>query len=294
LPEDRDSKSGRGLTDSGATDYDEFTSKLAIVCPRAAVTLTHHLFLFACKLSLGLSAAMALTSAKKVTSGFFRVHLWVVLGLQVLAALSAYSLVAQTPAAMRLVWLATATAVAAYIGSIVWLYERPSVGRAFLIAIVALSVASGLLLLPFMGKSSAASPVVLGLSFVSSGLLLGAVTAAMLLGHWYLNTPTMELAPLRSLLGLLAAAIVLRALVGFVGLSTLVAEKTLAFPDITFLGLRWLSGIIAPAILTKMTWETLKIPNTQSATGILYAGVILVFVGELVAQLLGSQWHLPL
>jgi hypothetical protein len=42
-----------------------------------------------------------------------------------------------------------------------------------------------------------------------------------------------------------------------------------------------------------MTWETLKIPNTQSATGILYAGVILVFVGELVSQLLGSLWQIP-
>jgi len=35
-----------------------------------------------------------------------------------------------------------------------------------------------------------------------------------------------------------------------------------------------------------LTWQTLKIPNTQSATGILYAGVIVTFIGELTSQLL--------
>jgi hypothetical protein len=258
------------------------------------VTLTHHLLLFACKLTLGLAGAMAFTSAKKVTSGFFRVHLWVILGLQVLAALAAYSLVSQNPSAMRLVWLTSATAIVAYVGSVLWLYERSIAGLISLLLTVALSGTSGLLLMQTIAKGSPASLGMLVVDFASSGLLLGAVTTAMLLGHWYLNTPTMELEPLRRLLGLLAAAIVLRALVGFVGLSTLVAEKSLSSPDMTFLGLRWLSGIFAPVLLTKMTWETLKIPNTQSATGILYAGVILVFVGELVAQLLGAQWHLPL
>jgi hypothetical protein len=38
-----------------------------------------------------------------------------------------------------------------------------------------------------------------------------------------------------------------------------------------------------------MTWQTLKIPNTQSATGILYVGVIVTFLGELLALLLTTQ-----
>ena len=42
---------------------------------------------------------------------------------------------------------------------------------------------------------------------VTGGWLLGLVTTAMLLGHWYLNTPTMKLAPLRRLIVLLAAAV---------------------------------------------------------------------------------------
>lgn len=258
------------------------------------MTLTHHLLLFACKLTLGIAGAMAITSSGKVTSGFFRVHLWVILGLQVLAALAAYSLTPQNPSAMRLFWLTSTTAFAAYVGSVIWLYERLAAGRVALVVTVALVGACGILLMQTMAAKSSTSLGLHLVDFASSGLLLGAVTTAMLLGHWYLNTPTMELAPLRRLLGLLAAAIVLRALFSFVGLCTLVADKSLSSADMTFLGLRWLSGIVAPALLTKMTWETLKIPNTQSATGILYAGVILVFVGELVAQLLGAQWLLPL
>jgi hypothetical protein len=38
---------------------------------------------------------------------------------------------------------------------------------------------------------------------------------------------------------------------------------------------------------------TLKVPNTQSATGILYAAVTLVFLGELTAQLLSRGLPVP-
>jgi hypothetical protein len=45
-------------------------------------------------------------------------------------------------------------------------------------------------------------------------------------------------------------------------------------------------GTLALAV---MTWQTLKIPNTQSATGILYVAVIATFLGELVALLTAAQ-----
>lgn len=257
------------------------------------MTLTHHLILFAAKLSLGLAVTMSMTSARKVTSGFFRVHLWVILGLLVLAALAAYSLVAKSPEAMRVVWFAGAGAAAAYVGSVIWLYERAGAGRIFLIGVALLSAAVGVLLQQTTGDRSPLMRALLNLDFLSSGLLLGAVTTAMLLGHWYLNTPTMELAPLRRLILFLVAVLILRALLAGAGLGLLMSEREIRLADATFLALRWLSGLAAPLLLSKMTWETLKIPNTQSATGILYAGVILVFVGELVSQLLGSLWQIP-
>ena len=60
-----------------------------------------------------------------------------------------------------------------------------------------------------------------------------------------------------------------------------------------FLALRWLSGLAGVLVVAWLTWQTLKIPNTQSATGILYAGVILAFIGELTSQLLSAGARYP-
>ena len=49
----------------------------------------HILLEFLFRLTFGVAAAMACTSSRDVTSGFFRIHLWVLLGVQTLAALAA-------------------------------------------------------------------------------------------------------------------------------------------------------------------------------------------------------------
>ena len=59
------------------------------------------------------------------------------------------------------------------------------------------------------------------------------------------------------------------------------------------MSLHWLAGIVGVGLLAGLTWQTLKIPNTQSATGILYAAVILAFIGELMSQLLSAATHYP-
>ena len=58
--------------------------------------------------------------------------------------------------------------------------------------------------------------------------------------------------------------------------------------------LRWSFGMIGTMILIALAWQTLRIPNTQSATGILYVGVLAVFTGELAALLLSAQTTFPL
>ena len=60
-----------------------------------------------------------------------------------------------------------------------------------------------------------------------------------------------------------------------------------------FLALRWLFGLVGRACWRFMAWQTLKIPNTQSATGILYVAVIGVFVGELASLLLSAEALYP-
>ena len=118
--------------------------------------------------------------------------------------------------------------------------------------------------------------------------------AAMFLGHWYLNKPTMELAPLRRLIKLMAVSLGLRVAVATAGLFAATAAVELTTLELLFLSLRWLAGLIAMVPVIWMTWQTLKIPNTQSATGMLYVGVILTFLGELAALLLSDTSPFPL
>ena len=246
-------------------------------------------FLF--RTSFGLTAAMAGTSPRRVTSGYFRNHLYVVLGLDVLGTLAAWS----DPARFR-VWPVAAAAVLSYCGAVAWLYEKPRAGRALLTAIAIVSLAGAWLATPGLldHGSSGRSIAAVVLKFVdapTAGLLIGSVLAAMFLGHWYLNTPTMELAPLRQLLMLMLTATAVRAIVCGIGLALQVAAGPA--PQPAFLALRWLAGLIGVAALTMMAWATLKIPNTQSATGILYVAVVGVFIGELTSQLLSADLSFP-
>lgn len=122
--------------------------------------------------------------------------------------------------------------------------------------------------------------------------MLGTTLAAMLLGHWYLNAPGMQLAPLRRLLVVLAAALAFRAATSAWGLAWHI--EALGVPEFReglLMALRWVAGLGGAAVLTCLAWQTLRIPNTQSATGILYVAVLATFLGELTAQLLSLQGH---
>ena len=281
---------------------------------------------FLLRLSFGLAVGMAITSPKRVTSGYFRNHLYVTLGLTTLAAMVSFSV------APNVLWYAIGAAIASYIGSVCWLYERPVAGKIMLVIVLAASWLGMLNQIQYSGSQKKGSVsfdekyyshyswgnrpntveehtkfrnqmlwdmrVVIStilVSMTTSGLLLGMTMAAMLLGHWYLNTPTMELVPLRRLIIAMSVAVGMQAIVSALGLW---GEVTYAIEISTqwwlFLLLRWLFGIIGVAILAWMAWQTLKIPNTQSATGILYVAVIGTFVGETMALLLSAESLFPL
>jgi hypothetical protein len=275
---------------------------------------------FLLRLTFGLAFGMAITSPQKVPSGFFRNHLYVTLGLTTLAALVTFA------ATREAFWYAVGAAVASYVGSVCWLYEKNRAGIIALFVVAMFSLESTWALpdqlatsdkvadryfaaIPADGTadeftarySKVASALWIwsgfwrALSNVSSGLLLGTTLTAMFLGHWYLNSPTMELAPLRRLLVAMGAALILQIVVSAVGL---VCELNFA-GDVSmhwllFVVLRWSFGLVGVGALAWMTWQMLKIPNTQSATGTLYVAVIGVFVGELTAALLSSESMFPL
>jgi hypothetical protein len=242
---------------------------------------------FLLRMSFGLAAGMILVPARHVTSGYYRNNLYVILGLTAAAALLFRTLHADA------VWIAAAATALSYVAAVCWLYEKSTAGKAMLllIAITALYAAESSAVI---AGSEAAHQALRALCILTSGLTLGVVTAAMLLGHWYLNAPGMKIAPLKSLL--LAAAIVVAVHAVLCGYGA-VQEHALRAVNTQwwlFLALRWLFGLLGPLALFWMAWRTLNIPNTQSATGILYVAVIGVFVGETMSLLLSAESLYPL
>ena len=57
---------------------------------------------------------------------------------------------------------------------------------------------------------------------------------------------------------------------------------------LALLALRWLAWLAGLPVLLVMSRKTLDIPNTQSATGILYVACLAAILGELTAQLLAA------
>lgn len=271
----------------------------------ATVTVVGHVLIqLALRFTLGMALAMVVTPPQWVVAGFFRVHLWVLLGINTLAAAALWT--SAQAYSHRPVWwvvFVTATALAAgsYAGSVVWLYQKVRAGRVLLIAIAVMALAGGLVALSesnrwqtgepdTLGMMRAVwSPVMLALDFLSSAGLLGFVVTSMLLGHYYLNWPGMKLAALERLINGLFLALLFRAGVAGLGLfAHLATVGSLPAKATTLLACRWLTGILGPAVTGWMARQALRVPNTQSATGILYAGTVLTLLGELLGQLLGT------
>ncbi|MEX2112696.1 MAG: hypothetical protein WD845_05890 [Pirellulales bacterium] len=238
---------------------------------------------FVLRLCFGLALGMALTDPRQVTSGYYRNHLYVLLGLTVLAALVALGAPEQFVLAPPL-----AAAVLSYLGSVAWLYEKPRFGIPILWLVAACALWGAWADMPPVPSDCAGAMALAWLDPPTSGLVLGMTMAAMFLGHWYLNSPTMAIGPLQRLVVLMAAAVAIRAIVAGADLALLVSDGWPSTSTWLFLALRWLAGIVGALMLALMTWQTLKIPNTQSATGILYVGVIVTFIGELLALLLAT------
>src|SRR4051812_22309972 len=127
---------------------------------------------FLLRLAFGLAVGMAITSSRKVTSGFFRNHLYVTLGLTTLAAMVLAKI---SPVAM---WLAVAAAVMSYVGSAAWLYEAKPLGKLAL-WLVAGCCLTAALLAPTINGTTAHSPWWSSLSVPASGLVLGLAFASM-------------------------------------------------------------------------------------------------------------------
>jgi protein NrfD len=178
-------------------------------------------------------------------------------------------------------------------------------------AVVAIAVGGGLLAVVLQALALAADralpmQVLTVASFLSSAALLGGACTAMILGHWYLILPSMQVSHLQSIVKVHIASMIVR--VAVVAAAVFLAIVT-PFPGqpgfgpsfqryITsvagiFFWQRVLFGLAGPALLSYLTWETAKIRSTQSATGILYVDFFTVVVGEVLAKYLLLATRVP-
>jgi protein NrfD len=140
-------------------------------------------------------------------------------------------------------------------------------------------------------------------SFLSSAAFLGGACTAMILGHWYLVIPSMQVSHLQAMVKLHIASMAVRiavvvAAVAFAivtwqpGLGPSFGHYLTSLSGI-FFWQRVLFGLAGPAVLSYLTWETAKIRSTQSATGILYVDFFTVVVGEVLAKYLLLATRVP-
>ena len=141
-------------------------------------------------------------------------------------------------------------------------------------------------------------------SFFSSAALLGGACTAMILGHWYLVLPSMDVSLLQRVVKFhIGSAVVRIVVVGAVVAVALASwqspsgagfDRYLVSIEAIFLWQRVLFGLLGPIVLAWLTWETAKIQSTQSATGILYVDFFTVIVGEVLAKYLLVVQRMPL
>ncbi len=125
-------------------------------------------------------------------------------------------------------------------------------------------------------------------SIVVGALALGGVLTAMLLGHWYLNTPTASGKPLEFATLVMLAGLGLEFLFSFFIHSTIPAGlPQLGTPPISAGGLeiiRFIFGFIFTLCLGALAYRLTRGRSFQAATGMLYLAVAFAFTGEIMAR----------
>ena len=248
-------------------------------------------WIFWAALSAGTLLVVGLTEMVGGTTRGYRLFMaWLVVVLAAVLVASELSLppdvVAGSTGGVRrpLVLVFAAGAVAYLVASLArWPRAVLAVGTALLGlgALVALAAAGG----------TRSAPLFAG-QVVIAALALGAVNAAMLLGHWYLVTPRLSPAPLRRMMWLLLGSLVLQG-IAFGAALLLVGTDPLTG------GLGWLAwlrlavGVLLPIGATVLALIASRAPSLQASTGLLYIGLALVMAGSIAGASISYLTGVP-
>jgi hypothetical protein len=236
-------------------------------------------WIFWAALSSGSLLVVGLTELLGGTTRGYRLFMaWLLVAFAAVLVLSEINLprdvaVAGTEAVRRPLVLAFGAGTIAYL--VASLARRPRSGLALgtsmlgLAALVSLAAAGGSLSVPlFAGQ------------LIAAALALGAVNAAMLLGHWYLVTPRLSPTPLRRMMWLLIAALAVQAAAFAVAL-VVVGGEPLDGPLGWLTWLRLGAGIVLPIVVTVLAILASRAASLQASTGLLYVGLALVMAGSI-------------
>ena len=253
---------------------------------------------FALRLLFGMSATWCVMPRGDVTCGFFRIQMLVALGFAVAATLFSGSLPAVEAGTAvfshrEMQVVAGLATFACFVGSVYWTLARRRGGAVCAGLVCGLSTAALLGSLPREAYSSMGSAGLFAGSELAAGWLIGGAFTTMLLGHWYLTAPMMKLRPLESLNRALGGAAIVRAVIAAIAITQLSGFLP-GQTQVIWLAMRWLCGIVAPIAAAILVRNILRFRNTQSATGVLFAAVILVFIGETTAAVLSRDLKWPM
>lgn len=268
----------------------------------ASLSLSTVLFLFLAHLGVGIVGTLALVSREAGTK-FFRFNAGLAAILIAIALAFRPASAGGTADAVALGALVLSeVAIVAYWATVGRMLAaiRPLIGlvaiSAGLVALVAQSLA-------LVGDRSLPTQVLTTASFLSSAALLGGACTAMILGHWYLIIPSMQVEHLQSIVKFHIASMIVRVAVVAAAVFLAIAtwepgmgpsfRRYITTSAGIFFWQRVLFGLAGPAVLSFLTWETAKIRSTQSATGILYVDFFTVVVGEALAKYLLLATRVP-
>lgn len=159
-----------------------------------------------------------------------------------------------------------------------------------------LGIASYSLAISQLTRVGTSTSLLVMINGLGAALILGSVLGAMITGHWYLVQHNLSLTPLKRSSLIYITSVVLRMVALIMttlwywhGVKSLL---NFSMNGYLFMG-RLAFGLIIPLIFGFMVWSSAKIRSTQSATGILYATIILVLVGETFSRFLFFMTGIP-
>jgi hypothetical protein len=267
------------------------------------VSLSTVLFLFLAHLGVGIAFTLVFVS-REAGVKFFRFNAGLAASLLVIGLAFRFQSISGRPSVSEMA-LVVSTGLTVFswatIGRLFTRFRTPILAAAAIAGAIAI-------VLQALEVSAGRSPAVVMLtvaSFLTSAAMLGGACTAMILGHWYLVLPSMDVSHLQAIVrvhiaSMAARVVVVTAAVWF-ALATWRPELD-AGPsfrhyilsiDGIFFWQRVLFGLAGPAVLSYLTWETAKIRSTQSATGILYVDFFTVVVGEVLAKYIVLATRVP-